>query len=155
MRQGDGPRRFAAGSSISARLPTIPRGKRHSSDGLSSVTTVVMATATYVELLTQCKPRLIRSDREHSRALAVVGQLLDFRIAVARANCRARPSADIGCTPNSMRRDSSHGASCSWLELSVGFTVGSRDSPGPPPSTRRRGGSSWRGWVHRRAQPSA
>ena len=36
-----------------------------------------MATATYGELLAKCQPRPIRSAREHSRALAIVEQLMD------------------------------------------------------------------------------
>lgn len=36
-----------------------------------------MATATYVDLLTEFKPRPIRSKREHARALAIVERLID------------------------------------------------------------------------------
>ena len=36
-----------------------------------------MATATYSDLLTTVKPRLIRSEREHNRALAIVEKLMD------------------------------------------------------------------------------
>lgn len=36
-----------------------------------------MAAATYADLLTEVKPRLIRSEREHNRALAVVEKLMD------------------------------------------------------------------------------
>jgi HTH-type transcriptional regulator/antitoxin HigA len=36
-----------------------------------------MATATYGELLAKCRPRPIRSARQHARALAMVEQLMD------------------------------------------------------------------------------
>jgi HTH-type transcriptional regulator/antitoxin HigA len=36
-----------------------------------------MASATYVDLLTEVKPRPIRSEREHNRALAIVEKLMD------------------------------------------------------------------------------
>ena len=36
-----------------------------------------MATATYMDLLTEVKPRPIRSAREHSRSLAIIEKLID------------------------------------------------------------------------------
>jgi HTH-type transcriptional regulator/antitoxin HigA len=36
-----------------------------------------MATATYGELLAQCQPRPIRTQREHARALAIIERLMD------------------------------------------------------------------------------